>query len=159
MLIVKSFTIGYKECFQNISTFSRFLNSQRIVRHIVRWLLTLIPFISLPLRVWTTRIYRWRSTSKLNYCGFKSFTMHPYEPKRKQIHWFSLYSFCRGKVLLIVNVASQCGLTNANYTQLKEILDKYKSQGFEVAAFPCNQFQGQVRSCFGINLELTANFL
>ncbi|VDL84664.1 unnamed protein product [Nippostrongylus brasiliensis] len=50
----------------------------------------------------------------------------------------------KGKVVVIVNVASQCGLTNSNYTQLKELLDKYKSKGLEVAAFPCNQFGGQV---------------
>jgi glutathione peroxidase len=48
-----------------------------------------------------------------------------------------------GKVVIIVNTASQCGFTNSNYTQLKELLDKYKSQGLEVAAFPCNQFGKQ----------------
>ncbi|XGW08934.1 hypothetical protein V3C99_011331 [Haemonchus contortus] len=53
----------------------------------------------------------------------------------------------KGKVLIIVNVASQCGLTNSNYTQFKELLDKYKSQGLEVAAFPCNQFGGQEPAC------------
>ncbi|CAI5440873.1 unnamed protein product [Caenorhabditis angaria] len=53
----------------------------------------------------------------------------------------------KGKVLIIVNVASQCGLTNSNYTQLKELLDQYKDQGLEVAAFPCNQFGGQEPSC------------
>ncbi|EPB79005.1 glutathione peroxidase [Ancylostoma ceylanicum] len=53
----------------------------------------------------------------------------------------------KGKVVVVVNVASQCGLTNSNYTQLKELLDKYKSQGLEVAAFPCNQFGGQEPAC------------
>ncbi|WKX93318.1 hypothetical protein Q1695_010957 [Nippostrongylus brasiliensis] len=53
----------------------------------------------------------------------------------------------KGKVVVIVNVASQCGLTNSNYTQLKELLDKYKSKGLEVAAFPCNQFGGQEPAC------------
>jgi len=53
----------------------------------------------------------------------------------------------KGKVVLIVNVASQCGLTNANYTQLKELLDEFKGKGFEVAAFPCNQFGGQEPDC------------
>ncbi|XP_058082165.1 probable phospholipid hydroperoxide glutathione peroxidase isoform X1 [Magnolia sinica] len=46
----------------------------------------------------------------------------------------------KGKVLLIVNVASQCGLTNSNYTELNQLYDKYKNQDFEVLAFPCNQF-------------------
>ncbi|KAG8059980.1 hypothetical protein GUJ93_ZPchr0002g25800 [Zizania palustris] len=49
----------------------------------------------------------------------------------------------KGKVLLIVNVASQCGLTNSNYTELSQLYEKYKGQGFEILAFPCNQFGGQ----------------
>lgn len=49
----------------------------------------------------------------------------------------------KNKVLLIVNVASQCGLTTANYTELSHIYEKYKTQGFEILAFPCNQFGAQ----------------
>lgn len=49
----------------------------------------------------------------------------------------------KGKVLLIVNVASQCGLTNSNYTELSQLYEKYKDQGFEILAFPCNQFGAQ----------------
>ncbi|WVZ86678.1 hypothetical protein U9M48_033427, partial [Paspalum notatum var. saurae] len=49
----------------------------------------------------------------------------------------------KGKVLLIVNVASQCGLTNSNYTELAQLYERYKDQGFEILAFPCNQFGGQ----------------
>ncbi|XP_058082161.1 probable phospholipid hydroperoxide glutathione peroxidase [Magnolia sinica] len=45
----------------------------------------------------------------------------------------------KGKVLLIVNVASQCGLTNSNYTELNQSYEKYKNQDFEILAFPCNQ--------------------
>ncbi|GLT66104.1 hypothetical protein SLA2020_384930 [Shorea laevis] len=48
-----------------------------------------------------------------------------------------------GKVLLIVNVASQCGLTNSNYKELNVLYERYKSKGFEILAFPCNQFAGQ----------------
>ncbi|XP_072992387.1 probable phospholipid hydroperoxide glutathione peroxidase [Typha latifolia] len=55
---------------------------------------------------------------------------------------FSLSKF-KGKVLLIVNVASRCGLTSSNYTELSHIYEKYKTQGFEILAFPCNQFGGQ----------------
>lgn len=47
-----------------------------------------------------------------------------------------------GKVLLVVNVASKCGFT-PQYKQLEEIYKKYKDQGFEVLAFPCNQFKAQ----------------
>ncbi|KAI3756182.1 hypothetical protein L1987_55998 [Smallanthus sonchifolius] len=46
----------------------------------------------------------------------------------------------KGKVLLIVNVASQCGLTSSNYSELTQIYSKYKNQGLEILAFPCNQF-------------------
>ncbi|KAL4023991.1 hypothetical protein IC575_017761 [Cucumis melo] len=49
----------------------------------------------------------------------------------------------KGKVLLIVNVASECGLTKSNYKELNVLYDKYKNQGFEILAFPCNQFAGQ----------------
>ncbi|MBA0773441.1 hypothetical protein Gotri_008716 [Gossypium trilobum] len=52
-------------------------------------------------------------------------------------------SIYKGKFLLIVNVASQCGLTNSNYTELSKLYEKYKDQGFEILAFPCNQFGGQ----------------
>jgi len=48
-----------------------------------------------------------------------------------------------GKVLLIVNVASQCGLTQTNYKELNVLYEKYKNKGFEILAFPCNQFAGQ----------------
>ncbi|CAI9094036.1 OLC1v1029680C1 [Oldenlandia corymbosa var. corymbosa] len=49
----------------------------------------------------------------------------------------------KGKVLLIVNVASQCGLTNSNYTELTKLYEQYKDQGLEILAFPCNQFGSQ----------------
>ena len=47
-----------------------------------------------------------------------------------------------GKVLLIVNVASECGNT-PQYAGLEEIYKKYNSKGFEILAFPCNDFGGQ----------------
>src|SRR6185503_4222090 len=44
-----------------------------------------------------------------------------------------------GKVLLVVNVASQCGLT-PHYAGLQELYDNYRDRGLVVLGFPCNQF-------------------
>jgi len=46
----------------------------------------------------------------------------------------------KGKVLIVVNVATKCGYTKGNYEQLQEMYDKYKDKGLSVLAFPCNQF-------------------
>jgi glutathione peroxidase len=48
----------------------------------------------------------------------------------------------KGKVMLIVNVASKCGFTR-QYKGLEELYAKYKSEGFVVCGFPCNQFGKQ----------------
>ncbi len=48
----------------------------------------------------------------------------------------------QGKALLIVNTASKCGFTN-QYEGLEKIYKENKEQGFEVLAFPCNQFGAQ----------------
>jgi len=47
-----------------------------------------------------------------------------------------------GKVLLLVNVASRCGLT-PQYKDLEELHQRYQEQGFSVMGFPCNQFGQQ----------------
>ena len=56
----------------------------------------------------------------------------------------------KGKTLLIVNVASRCGFTS-QYTGLQSLYEKYKDQGFEILAFPCNQFGSQEK---GTNDEI-----
>ena len=47
-----------------------------------------------------------------------------------------------GKVILVVNTASKCGLT-PQFKELQEIYEEYKSKGLEILGFPCNQFAKQ----------------
>ncbi|CAI4271573.1 BGN_3a_G0004190.mRNA.1.CDS.1 [Saccharomyces cerevisiae] len=48
----------------------------------------------------------------------------------------------KGKVVLIVNVASKCGFT-PQYKELEELYKKYQDKGFVILGFPCNQFGKQ----------------
>jgi glutathione peroxidase len=48
----------------------------------------------------------------------------------------------RGRAVLVVNVASKCGLT-PQYTGLEELQERYAEKGFTVLGVPCNQFGGQ----------------
>mmetsp|Transcript_33020 Transcript_33020/g.74139 ORF Transcript_33020/g.74139 Transcript_33020/m.74139 type:complete len:259 (-) Transcript_33020:63-839(-) len=48
-----------------------------------------------------------------------------------------------GKVVIIVNVASNCGYTDVNYRELQALYSKFEKQGLTVLAFPCNQFGAQ----------------
>jgi glutathione peroxidase len=47
-----------------------------------------------------------------------------------------------GKVLLVVNVASECGFTS-QYRELQSLYQEFHGKGFEILAFPCNQFGAQ----------------
>jgi glutathione peroxidase len=48
----------------------------------------------------------------------------------------------KGHVVLVVNVASKCGLT-PQYAALENLYQQYKAKGFSVLGLPCNQFAGQ----------------
>lgn len=50
------------------------------------------------------------------------------------------YLDCSGKVLIIVNYASECGFTYENVCKLSEFSHKYRKYGFEILVFPSNDF-------------------
>lgn len=52
------------------------------------------------------------------------------------------FAALKGKKVMIVNVASQCGYT-PQYADMQLLYEKYKSKNFEIIAFPCNQFGAQ----------------
>jgi len=49
----------------------------------------------------------------------------------------------KGEVVIIVNVACQCGFTQKSYTQLQALYEKYQTDGLRIACFPSNEFGGQ----------------
>ena len=68
-------------------------------------------------------------------------TIYDFSVKDADLKEISLEVY-KEKILLIVNVASYCGLTY-QYKGIENLYKKYKDQGFEVLAFPCNQFAFQ----------------
>jgi len=68
-------------------------------------------------------------------------TIYDFSVKDADLKEISLEVY-KEKILLIVNVASYCGLTY-QYEGIENLYKKYKGQGFEVLAFPCNQFAFQ----------------
>ncbi|HCL52701.1 glutathione peroxidase [Pseudomonas fulva] len=72
----------------------------------------------------------------------------------------------KGQVVLVVNVASKCGLT-PQYAALEQLYQTYKDKGFTVLGLPCNQFAGQepgseaqiqafCRGNYGVSFPLSA---
>ncbi|MBL8430118.1 MAG: glutathione peroxidase [Dechloromonas sp.] len=68
-------------------------------------------------------------------------TLHDFSARRLNGDQQNLGDYS-GKVLLVVNTASQCGFT-PQYSGLEELYRRYKDRGFVVLAFPCNQFGAQ----------------
>lgn len=68
--------------------------------------------------------------------GVYGFSFHTLDGKPRALKEFE------GKVLLIVNVASKCGLT-PQYADLQLLYDKYKTRGLEILGFPANNFGAQ----------------
>jgi len=68
-------------------------------------------------------------------------TIYDFEVKQINGEMKTLNEY-KGKILLIVNTASKCGFT-PQYKGLQELYEKYKDKGFEILAFPCNQFMNQ----------------
>lgn len=68
-------------------------------------------------------------------------SIYPFSAKKLNGELISLESY-QGQVCLIVNTASKCGFT-PQYEELQELYSRYKSQGFTILAFPCNQFGSQ----------------
>lgn len=58
----------------------------------------------------------------------------------------------RGKVVLVVNTATQCGFT-PQYDDLQNLYEKYQEEGLEILDFPCNQFGNQAP---GTNEEIVS---
>ena len=67
--------------------------------------------------------------------------IYDFEVKTNKSETVSLKKY-EGKVLLIVNTATKCGLT-PQYEGLEALYEKYVDQGFEILDFPCNQFAFQ----------------
>lgn len=67
--------------------------------------------------------------------------IYDFNAKDNKGHDVSLADF-KGKVLLVVNTATKCGLT-PQYEQLEPLYKKFHDQGFEILDFPCNQFKEQ----------------
>ncbi|WP_308552634.1 glutathione peroxidase [uncultured Peptoniphilus sp.] len=71
----------------------------------------------------------------------EEFMIYDYIVKDNEGRDVSLRDF-EGKVLLIVNTATECGFT-PQYEGLENLYEKYKDKGFVILDFPCNQFGGQ----------------
>ncbi|KAH7491732.1 hypothetical protein KRP22_002801 [Phytophthora ramorum] len=72
------------------------------------------------------------------YTSFLDFTVPDLQGREVSMREFSAFP-----VILVVNVASDCGYTDKNYRELQDLYEKYHDEGFTVLGFPCNQFGAQ----------------
>ncbi len=89
-------------------------------------------------------IYSQKSNQKMN-------TIYDYKVKDIDGDEFDFASI-KGKKIMVVNVASECGLT-PQYKQLQEVYNKYKTKNFIIIGFPANNFAGQEP---GTNTEIAS---
>ncbi|MCH8536831.1 MAG: glutathione peroxidase [Alkalimonas sp.] len=68
-------------------------------------------------------------------------SIHQFSVKDAQGNSVDLSQY-KGKTVLVVNTASQCGFT-PQYQELEKLYQQFQANGFEILAFPCNQFGGQ----------------
>lgn len=73
--------------------------------------------------------------------GYAQQSIYNFEMKNIKGETVKLSQY-KGKVVLIVNTASKCGLT-PQYEGLEALYQKYQAKGFVILGFPCNQFMGQ----------------
>ncbi|KAL4162208.1 hypothetical protein PRNP1_002755 [Phytophthora ramorum] len=72
------------------------------------------------------------------YTSFLDFTVPDLQGREVSMREYSAFP-----VILVVNVASDCGYTDKNYRELQDLYEKYHDEGFTVLGFPCNQFGAQ----------------
>ncbi len=77
----------------------------------------------------------------LSAVAFSQKNVYDFKVKKADGREITLSEY-KGKVLLIVNTATECGFT-PQYTELQNLYSEYQAKGFEVLDFPCNQFGGQ----------------
>ena len=90
----------------------------------------------LPFRILAFGVLLIMATSLFAGSGVYNFTLNSIDGKPAPLAGY------QGKVVLLVNVASQCGYT-PQYSALEAIYEKYKDQGFVILGFPANNFGAQ----------------
>jgi glutathione peroxidase len=93
-------------------------------------------FRRLPFRILAFGVLLIMATSLFAGSGVYTFTLNSIDGKPARLADY------QGKVVLLVNVASQCGYT-PQYSALEAIYEKYKDQGFVILGFPANNFGAQ----------------